>query len=640
MYTDMVGYTALGQKKETLSLALVDQQRRLNRPVLRRHGGREVKTMGDAFLVEFPSALEAVRCSNDIQRAIREFNYSLPEDRRVHLRVGVHLGDVVESRGDISGDAVNVASRIEGIAEDGGVCLSRQVYDHVQNKFELPLASLGYKPLKNVGSPVEVYKMLMPWEESEEPKATRLDRKRVAVLPFANISPDPNDVYLADGMTEELITSLSGLRDLTVLGRTSVMRYKNATKTLSEIGRELSAGSLVEGSVRKAADRLRITVQLVDSQSQGHLWAQNYDRKMEDIFEIQSEIAESVTRELKVQLVESEKRRIERRPTESTEGYTLYLKGRYYWNERSLEALKKAIGYFSRSIELDPTFALGYSGLADSHLVMGFNGQAEFVPSFQKAMEFAKKALEFDPNLAEAHNVLGAAIHNLEYEYRESQSEIRRAIELNPNYSTAHQWYAQLLWFQGRFQEGEREITRALELDPLSLIINVNFGDLLYLEGKLDQAIEQCRKVAEMDPTFYPAHLSLAQCFTRKGMYEDALREADTLAEVTKGSPDGKTTKAYVYASMGRKDESKALLKELESEFPPERLRPYGIAVVHFVLGNKDGGFEWLRKGYEERDSGLNGMAFDHDLDGVRDDPRYLEMLGKVGLAHVRTKSQ
>jgi adenylate cyclase len=205
MFTDLVGYTALGQRNESLSLALVDEQRKLIRPILNRHNGREVKTIGDAFLVEFSSALEATRCAYDIQRAIKEFNISLPEERRVHLRIGVHLGDVLDSEGDVSGDAVNVASRIKDLADDGDVCLTRQVYDHVQNKFELPLKSLGPRSLRNVNTPVEVYRMQMPWGEKRVGQPAELDKKRIAVLPFANMSPDPADEYFADGLTEELI---------------------------------------------------------------------------------------------------------------------------------------------------------------------------------------------------------------------------------------------------------------------------------------------------------------------------------------------------------------------------------------------------------------------------------------------------
>src|SRR5256712_6159118 len=230
MFTDMVGYTALGQRNEALSLALVDEQRRLIRPILKRHNGREVKTIGDGFLVEFSSAMDAVRCAYDIQRTTREFNVSAPAEQKLHLRIGVHLGDVVESQGDISGDAVNIASRIQSLAEEGGVCITRQVYDQVQNKFDLPLKSLGSRSLKNVNAQLEVYKMVLPWEKKQKSTAAQLDTSRVAVLPFANMSPDSSDSYFADGINEEIISTLSGVSGLNVISRTSVMGYKGTTK--------------------------------------------------------------------------------------------------------------------------------------------------------------------------------------------------------------------------------------------------------------------------------------------------------------------------------------------------------------------------------------------------------------------------
>jgi adenylate cyclase len=232
MFTDMVGYTTLSQKDESLSLTVLEEQRKLVRPVLDRFSGREVKTIGDAFLVEFPSALEAVKCAYEIQKAAREFNISTPEERRINLRIGIHLGDVVESQDDISGDAVNVASRIGPFAEKGGVSLSRQVYDQVQNKFELPLTSLGTKSLKNISTPVEVYKVELPWHDEKTSHSVHMDRSRIAVLPFANISPSASDEYFADGMTEELIATLSRIRELGVIARTSVIRYKGLQPTM------------------------------------------------------------------------------------------------------------------------------------------------------------------------------------------------------------------------------------------------------------------------------------------------------------------------------------------------------------------------------------------------------------------------
>ncbi|HKT22652.1 MAG TPA: adenylate/guanylate cyclase domain-containing protein, partial [Nitrososphaerales archaeon] len=284
MFTDMVGYTSLGQRNEALSLALVEEQRSVVRPVVARHHGREVKTMGDAFLVEFPNVLDAVRCAYDIQRASREFNISMPEDRRIHLRIGVHLGDVVKSDGDIAGDAVNIASRIEPLAEDGGVCVTREVYNQVVNKVELHMKSLGPKTLKNVASPVEVYQVTMPWEAEAPTKEENLDTRRIAILPFVSLSPDPNDEYFADGLTEELIDRVCQVRELAVLARTSVMNYKGAKKSASQIGRELRAGALVEGSVRKSSNKIRVTAQLIRADTEEHLWSSKYDRDLADVF--------------------------------------------------------------------------------------------------------------------------------------------------------------------------------------------------------------------------------------------------------------------------------------------------------------------------------------------------------------------
>ena len=273
MFTDMVGYTALGQKNESLSLALVEEQRKVIRPILTRHNGREVKTIGDAFMVEFPNAVDAVRCAYDIQRAIREFNLSVAVDKRIHLRVGLHVGEVVESQGDISGDAVNIASRIEPLAQDGGVCVTHQVYELVKTKVDITLSSLGPMWLKNVAAPVEVFKMDMPWETEGTRAIPRLDTKRVAVLPFASMSPDPNDEYFADGLTEELIDRLCQVKELGVIARTSVMNYKGQKKNASEIGKELKAGGLVEGSIRKAGNKIRVTAQLIDANTEEHLWS-------------------------------------------------------------------------------------------------------------------------------------------------------------------------------------------------------------------------------------------------------------------------------------------------------------------------------------------------------------------------------
>jgi TolB-like protein len=636
MFTDMVGYTALGQKNEALSLALVEEQRKLLRPIFSRHGGREVKTIGDAFLVEFPSALEAVRCAYDLQRATREFNISLPQDRRLHLRMGVHLGDVVESEGDISGDAVNLASRIEPLAEDGGICLTRQVYDQVKNKFELSLTSLGTKLLKNVSEPVEVYKIEMPWSvQGMNGDEANLERDRIAILPFRNMSPDHDDEYFSEGMTEELITALSKVRRLTVIARTSVMQYKNTTKRIPEIAGELRAGTLVEGSIRKFGNRVRITVQLIDSKTEGHLWAENYDRQFDDIFAIQSEIAERIVRELQVQLVGSEKDRIEHKPTENTEVYTLYLKGRFHWNERSEQGIRKAIEYYEQSIRKDPAFALGYSGQAECYNVLARNKFAEPGPTYRLGKERAMKALELDQNLAEAHVALAAMALDYDHDVVRSELEFKRAIELKPSYATAHQWYSQNLGELRRFDESIVEIKRALDLDPFSLIIITNFADLLYYIDNVDAAIEQYEKVIQMEPDFPPVHLSIIKALIRGHRYEQALKEGEVYSKISNRPLYQKWVEAWVHAAEGETTRALELLEEVHSSYASENLSPYEIARVHFLAKDVEGGFKWLTKAYEEDDSWIHVMAVDFEFEGVREDSRYRDILNKVGLAHV-----
>src|SRR5215467_4237830 len=396
MFTDMVGYTALGQKNESLSLALVDEQRKLIRPILIRHNGREVKTIGDAFLVEFPSALDAVRGAYDIQRATREFNFSLQDERRIHLRIGVHIGDVVDHDGDISGDAVNVASRVEPLAEDGGVCITRQVYDNIQNKFELKLSSLGPKTLKNVSTPVEIYKMVMPWDQMQN--VSELDKKRVAILPFVSMSPDPNDGYFADGITEEIISAVSGIGGINVISRTSVMGYKGTTKKVKEIGKELEAGSILEGSLRKAGNMIRITAQLIDVDSDRHLWARNYDRELKDVFAIQGDIAKNVADALESSF--SGEARQATQLTSDLEAYTLYLKAMQVYHDGTISGARTAIGLFERAIEKDGNFAAAFAGLAQCWTELRFT--EDYASVMTKADEAAHKAVELGPNLAEA----------------------------------------------------------------------------------------------------------------------------------------------------------------------------------------------------------------------------------------------
>jgi len=644
MFTDMAGYTALGQRNESLSLALAEEQRKLLRPVFNRHGGTEIKTMGDAFLVEFGNALDAVRCAYDVQRASREFNISQPGDQRIILRIGLHLGDVVESQGDISGDAVNVASRIKYLADDGGVCLTRQVYDHVQNKFELPLKSLGPKSLKNVNIPVEVYRMEMPWDEERAAQPAELDKRRIAVLPFANMSPDPADEYFADGLTEELISKLSLVKGLRVIARTSVMNYKQKDKRISEIGTELGVGSIVEGSFRKAGNKIRVTTQLIDVRDDQHVWAQSYDRNLDDVFAVQTDIAKQVSDALKVKILEAEINWIDRKPTESTEAYTLYLRGRYHFNRRGVEDIVKASDYFGQAAREDEKFALGYVGLADCYAVLSNIG-IDSGANHQKAKIAVAKGLELDGDLAEAHATRGLILFQ-EFNLREAEEEFRKAIELKPSYAPAHHWYARLLVSKLRWDEALKQIERAVELDPFSQIINLNHAHYYRRRGDYDKALELYKKAAELDPNFAMAHFDLAVIYGRMKRSADMKLEA-------KIAIDRGTREAEIAVGLGRgtyhrpvkildvlvayfeddKEKVRKLLSELESHFgEPLAISALQAAGLHFFLGENEKGFDWLEKAYSGKEDDLLYIMSDELFDGIRGDQRYQNLLKRIGL--------
>ena len=633
MFTDMVGYTALGQKNESLALALVEEQRKVIRPILARHDGREVKTIGDGFLVEFPSGLESARCAYDIQRAVREFNLSLPDERRLHLRIGIHLGDVVETEGDISGDAVNVASRIEPLAEDGGVCVTQQVYDQVHNKLELPLEALGPKPLKNAGT-LEVYKMVMPWGSREKGEAQRreLDKRRIAILPFTNISPDPKDEYFADGMTEELIATMSKVSGLKVIARTSVMTYKGSQKKVTEIAEELGVGSIIEGSVRKAGDRLRITGQLIDTMSGDHLWAESFDRNLKDVFAIQSEISETVAEALKVKLLSEERSQITGRQTENPEAFTLYLKGRAQWNLRTEDGVNKAIKFFEEALARDPQYTLALVGLADCYSILGVYCYRRPNAVFPRAKELALRALALDDKLAEAHAGLSETMTHYYFDWVKAESELKKAVELNPNYSQAHAWLGScLLAARGRLDEGLVENRKAEDLDPRSALIASEVGRVLYFSRRFDDAIEQYGKALKLDPNFVLAHKGLADAYSQKSLFPEALAEIQRAVELSKGSLFVLDDAGYVYAVSGKRAEATKVLNQLEELSGEMYIPEYGRAAIYAGLGDHESALRWLSKAYEER-CFLTWLKVEPVFESLHGDPEFDSLLGKMGL--------
>jgi adenylate cyclase len=633
MFTDLVGYTALTQENEALAMELLEEHRKLLRPFFTKHSGREVKTIGDAFLVEFASALAAVRCAFDIQQSLHEMHSGRAPDRRVLLRIGIHLGDVIHNQSDVYGDAVNLASRIEPLAEPGGICLTEQVYDQIKNKFEFPLSSLGKKELKNVRESVEVFSVVLPWGKGSESKAG-LDIRRIAVLPFANFSPDPNDAYFADGITEEIISTVSGISGLSVTSRTSIMGYKGTPKKVREIGRELEVGSILEGSLRKAGNRIRITTQLIDVASDEHLWVQSYERELDDVFAVQCDIAKQVAGSLKVKILPREETQLSKTPTRNPEAHALYLKGRYLWDRRTQQSLLEAIELHKAALELDPSFALACSGIADCYSVLGDHSFIPYTEAFSKAKEYALKAMELDETSAEAHVSLANAILCHDRDVLGAQRELEKAIELSPSYATAHHWYGICLLRTGRLEEALQRALRAQKLDPLSPQIASFVGICYDALGRYDLAEKQHLRALVLQPNFPPALGNLGITYLHEKKYDEAERLIAEYLRVTDDELVSKLWLAATYALEGREAEARRTMEEAKALPNPGHLNRSPQIIYHVALGELDTAVELIEQEYDARADWLGEIQTDPLYSAVRSNPTVVSILRKVGALH------
>ncbi len=458
--------------------------------------------------------------------------------------------------------------------------------------------------------------------------------RSVAVLPLKNLSGDPANEYFSDGMTEALITALSKAEGLKVISRGSVFSLKGKEVDPREAGRRLGAAAVVEGSVRQDADSVRVSVRLVSAEDGSVLWASDTrDHALGDIFGLQDEIARGMAAGLKVRLTGEGARPAARRPTRDVEAYQLYLKGRFFWNKRTEEGLRKGIEYFEQATERDPLYAPAYAGLADSYAVFNLYSAAPLKDASPRAKAAAERALALDDTLAEAHTALAYVKEQYEWDWRGAELEFRRAIELDPNYATAHHYYSEFLALQGRTQESVAHIERAHELDPLSLIINTELGFPHMCAGRWDEALGYFRRALEMDPDFHLAVYFGARCHTQKGDFEEALAQSRRAVALSGGSTVTVGGLGYVYAAAGRHAEARKVLAQLRELSARRHVSPYILATVHAGLGERDRALALLEKAFEERDYLLVMLKVDPRLDRLRADARFRSLLGRVGLA-------
>jgi len=593
MFTDIAGYTALTQVNEPLALELLENQRSMLRPIFRAHGGREIKTIGDAFLLEFDSALEATQCAVALQTALHVYNMSAAAERRIRVRVGIHLGDVAHHEGDVFGDAVNIASRIEPLAEPEGICISEQVFDQVRNKVAVPLVRLDVPELKGVQFHIDVYKVVLPWEgvSQRTPEEAPAPAKRMAVLPFTNMSPDPRDEYFADGMTEELISTLSKVRDLRVTSRTSVMRYKRTDKGLGEISKELGVVTVLEGSIRKSGDDLRIGVQLIDAKNDEHLWSEDYDRKLENVFAVQREIANEVANAVRANFLEREASHMKLEETQESGAYVNFLQGRYLLHENTETSLRRSIDYFSRAVGLDASFARAYSAMAEAHLALGNGGYEPFADAAAKAEGLITKALQLNPELAEAHSTL-ALIRFTQDNYGEAEAEALRAIQLSPSIPDPYLNLSNIQAVRGRIQEALKSAKMGYQLDPLTPRAIGLYGHLQFYAGNEAQVLDYWNRTEQFAP--YLTNLYLTEYHFCKKDLDSADQSIRRLEKLGPSDPRTIMSRACLEAYKGKGDEAMAALKALEESSKAGSVNINETGFIYWALGDREAFFKCM----------------------------------------------
>jgi TolB-like protein/class 3 adenylate cyclase/Tfp pilus assembly protein PilF len=637
MFTDMVGYSALTQRNEALALELLQEHRRLLRDSFRKFHGREIQTTGDGFLVEFVSALEAVKSALEIQHTLAERNATSSAERRVQVRIGIHVGDIIVKRDQVLGDGVNIAARLEPLAKAGGICVSSAVFEQIHNKVAESFISMGMVNLKNLARPMEVFQVQMPNEGSATAAAgpaisnASAGEHSIAVLPFVNMSDDRENEFLSDGITEDLITVLSQVKSLRVPARTSAFVFKNKNEDIRRIGQLLNVRHVLEGSVRKAGQRLRITAQLVSVMDGFHLWSQRFDREMVDVFAIQDEIARAIGDALKLELATEPGTPRVKAPTSSTAAYQLYLQGRNAFYERG-HGLRKAYHYFELAILEDPQYALAYSGLADTYFLLSFYGFISSAQAIPKALVASEKAVQLSPNSAESRVSLATVKGWCGWEFDAALGLYREAFELSPRYPQGRAWYGSFLSAMGRHAEALEQHRCALDLDPLSPYLNSICGWGLIHAGRFEEALAQLQRAIELAPDYPLAHRLLGQTYVCLGQMQQGIDELTHAVTLARRAAWVLAYLGYALARKGQRDDALRVLEELSDPARQAQLNSRSLAVVHAGLGDTEAALKHLEMAYEERDVQLPWINIEPAFAGLRSEPRFLALQRKVGL--------
>jgi class 3 adenylate cyclase/TolB-like protein len=679
---DVKGYSRLMEEDEAATVKTLTAYRETITSLIQHHRGRVVDSPGDNLLAEFASVVDAVQCAVEIQELLKAKNAELPENRRMQFRIGINLGDVIEEGTRIYGDGVNIASRIEALADPGGICISMSVYNQIKKKLVLDYEDLGEHSAKNISEPIRVYRVplergavagrvdtvkkakLRRWQWTTlavaigiivvvgawvirhyvlrsapiepAPVERMADSNKtinsLAVLPFINVGNDPAIEYLSDGITESLIYNLSQFPNLKVRSMNSVYRYKGLKTDAQTVGRDLNVKVVLAGRIVQRGEDVSISVELVDALDNSFLWGENYQRKFADILAIQKDIGMNVSDHLRVQLSADARVRLAKRTTENKEAYQLYLKGRYHASQFTQEGFEKGFALLTRAVELDPNYALAYEGLAYYYLA----AVEWYLPSndaWLKAKEAALKALEIDHTLPGAHSMLAIVYVWFEWDWEAGEREFKRTFELDPDHQSARAYLGWYLGGIGHFDRAIAECQRAQEIDPLSSEANWILGEALYFAGRYDEAIAQNVKLLDLNPYYWPAAVNLARVYLQKRQYAEGIALLKKTVESDVGNPWPAVVYGYALALAGEKRDAKKILEELGQQSQDRYISPMFYTLIHIGLGNTDQAFDWLDKSIQEHSFYMPFLKVLPEFDSIRNDPRFAALLKKAKLA-------
>jgi len=663
MFTDIVGYTAMMQQNEEKAVAVIKHYNAVLEKWVTHFNGQVINYYGDGSLCIFSSATDAVNCSLAVQK-------DLKSEPVVPLRIGLHIGEVFFEDAKALGDGVNVASRVQSLGQENTILVSEEIYDKIKNNASITAASLGHFDFKNVGRSMEVFALtneglFVPQRKKMEGKLKKKNiqqrnlittlsfiliiaaafflyknflakkdkasvaEKSIAVLPLENLSGNPEQEYFVSGMHETLITELSKISALKVISRTSTIQYKNTKKPLHQIAKELGVKALIEGSVIREGNTVRITVQLIDGTTDTHIWSEDFDRELQNILSLYSEVAQKIANEVKIKLTPQDQARLVSFQEVNPRAYELYLIGRHYWNQRTIQGYKQAIESYNKALEQDSNYAPAYAALADGYILLGEQGGIPQQEAGRLADNAIKKALSLNSKLAEAYSSKGVWKLSYEWNWSESEKAFKQAIELNPGYAVTYQWYGRTLGFIGRFVEAIKQLEKAKELDPLSPIIVAYTGQVYIYAKQYEIADDYLQQALKVHPNHPLILHNIGELYIAQRRYAEAIAPLKQSAEMSV-SGHYKAMLGYAYAMANRRTEARSILNELLTRSDSGIISGFNLAAVYLALGEKEKSLSQLEKGFEQRDVWMKELKAWPWFDKLRDEQRYKDLMKRM----------